>query len=67
MTKRFCDRCGKEIADGNVYILSNKEFYRRILTFRDASDEYYSTDHEICEECQTALYKWWSEGKKEEI
>ena len=40
---------------------------RRILTFRDASDEYYSTDHEICEECQTALYKWWSEGKKEEI
>lgn len=62
MTKIFCDRCGKEI-DRNIHILSNKEFYRRILTFRDETDGYYSTDHEICEECQTALYKWWAEGK----
>lgn len=68
MTKTFCDRCGKEIPAGNAYYLSNKEFYRRILTLAPPGldTERIITEHEICEECQKSLYHWWAEGKNKE-
>lgn len=61
MTKKFCDRCGKEI-NSVVYVLRNREYYRRILYFISDKDSRFEVEHEICEECQNDLYKWWAEG-----
>ena len=64
MTKRFCDRCGAEIPDANIYVFSNREYYKRLLWFNGQDAGYLDTEHEICEECQKSLIAWWNRGKE---
>lgn len=65
MTKRFCDRCGKEVTDLTMLsFLRTKhtcEVYLWSNNIRDTTQEAY---HDICRDCENSLYHWFAAGKK---
>ena len=57
MNKTYCDRCGKEIEEGD-YILLHKECHKEIKDGRKAPEKLLDELFDICDKCRDAFFGW---------
>lgn len=66
MTKRFCDRCGKEIEMNRYGLLVRRTLYStvRLLPSREHSEWSDRKDADLCPECEESLTRWFDNPKE---
>lgn len=57
MNKTYCDRCGKEMEEGD-YVMLHKECHKEIKDGKKALPKLLDELFDICPACRDAFYSW---------